>query len=112
MKHARLEDMVKGWFVGNFDPSLAKTNDCEVAVKHYRAGDHEDTHHHRVATEITVIVSGEVEMLGRTFGAGDIVVIEPGEATSFTALTDATNVVVKLPGANNDKFMGEMPNMG
>lgn len=109
MKHAKLEDMVKGWFVGNFNPSLAHTNDCEVAVKHYRAGDHEDTHHHRVATEITVIVTGEVEMCGRTWSAGDIVVIEPGEATSFKALTDATNVVVKLPGASNDKYMGEMP---
>ncbi len=112
MRHAKLADMVKGWFVGDFAPTVARTGDCEVAVKHYRAGDHEGTHHHRVATEITVIVSGEVEMLGRTWSAGDIVVIEPGEATSFTALTDATNVVVKLPGAGNDKYMGEMPKAG
>ena len=31
MKVARLEDMVKGWFVGNFEPTLHKTNDVEVA---------------------------------------------------------------------------------
>lgn len=30
--------------------------------------------------------------------------MEPGEATDFYAVTDAENVVVKLPGANNDKY--------
>lgn len=106
MRHARLADMVKGWFVGDFDPVVLRTSDVEVAVKHYRAGDREDLHHHRVATEVTLIVSGSVRMLDRIWGAGDIVVIEPGEATAFEALTDAVNVVVKLPGAKNDKFLG------
>ena len=41
MKTARLDDMVKGWFIGNFDPSLAKTEDVEVAVKRYDRGDSE-----------------------------------------------------------------------
>lgn len=98
--------MVKGWFVGDFDPVVLRTSDVEVAVKHYRAGDREDLHHHRVATEVTLIVSGSVLMLGRTWSAGDIVVIEPGEATAFEALTDAVNVVVKLPGAKDDKYAG------
>ena len=31
--------------------------------------------------------------------------IEPGEVTDFTALTDVVNVVVKLPGANDDKYL-------
>src|SRR5215470_882237 len=109
MKHARLEDMVKGWFVGDFDPSVSRSKDVEVGVKHYRAGDHEEEHHHRVAVEITLIVSGRVEMMGRTWEPGDIVVVEPGEATSFTALTDATNVVVKLPSVLGDKYLGRLP---
>ena len=109
MKHARLEDMVKGWFVGDFEPTLVRNKDCEVAVKHYKAGDREETHHHRVAAEITVIVSGEVTMLGRRWSAGDIILVEPGEATAFEALTDAVNVVVKLPSVMGDKYAGEGP---
>ena len=34
MKTAKLVDMVKGWFIGNFEPTLLKTNDCEVAAKY------------------------------------------------------------------------------
>lgn len=105
MKVQHLDDMVRGWFVGNFEPTLYKTNDCEVAVKNYRAGEYEEKHYHKVATEITVIVKGRVKMFDREFSEGDIIVVEPGDATDFTALTDATNVVVKLPGANNDKYV-------
>ena len=51
MKTARLNDMIKGWFVGNFEPTLYRTNDCEVAVKRYLKGDCEKKHHHKIATE-------------------------------------------------------------
>ena len=108
MKIAKLEDMVKGWFVGNFEPTLLKTNDVEVAVKSYKKGDYEETHYHKIATEITVIISGRVKMNGIEYKAGDIVVMEPNEATDFECLEDGTkNVVVKYPGANNDKYLGE-----
>ena len=101
----KLSDMKKGWFIGNFEPSLYKTNDCEVAIKSYKAGDYEKKHYHKVATEFTVITKGKVKMFDRIFAEGDIVIIEPGEATDFTALTDAQNVVVKIPGANDDKYI-------
>ncbi|MBB4121152.1 hypothetical protein [Martelella radicis] len=109
MRTAKLEDMVKGWFIGNFEPSLCRTEDVEVAVKRYRRGDAEGLHHHRVATEYTVIIAGRVSMNGVEYGAGDIVVMEPGEATDFECLEDGTvNVVVKLPGASDDKYPGSM----
>ena len=102
---SKLSDMTKGWFIGNFDPSLFKTNDVEVAVKRYKAGEHEDKHYHKIATEYTVIIEGEVEMNGVHYYKDDIIVMEPGEATDFTAVTDSVNVVVKMPGANNDKYL-------
>jgi len=107
MKTARLENMVKGWFVGNFDPTLIRTNDVEVAVKEYRKGDHEDRHYHKISTEITVISSGRVRMNGVEYVKGDIIVIEPNQSTDFEVLEDTITTVVKYPGANNDKYMGE-----
>ncbi len=107
MKTAKIEDMVKGWFIGNFEPSLMKTNDVEVAVKHYKKGDYEGKHFHKIATEYTCIIEGLVRMNGVEYGAGDIIVMEPHEATDFEVLSEtAINVVVKLPGANNDKYEG------
>jgi hypothetical protein len=100
----KLDDMIKGWFIGNFEPSLFKTNDVEVGVKRYKAGDTENNHFHKIATEFTVIVLGEVEMNGMIYKENDILKIAPNVAANFKAITDVITVVVKLPGANNDKY--------
>ena len=105
MNHARLGDMVKGWFVGGFEPTALKTDACEVAVKNYSAGEKEDAHYHKIATEVTLILSGRVRMLDQEWCAGDIVVLSPGEVTDFEALSDSTNVVIKVPGALDDKYL-------
>ncbi len=107
MKVRKLSEMTKGWFIGNFTPTVYKTNDCEVAVKTYKRGDKEGKHFHKIATELTVIVSGTVRMFDSEFSEGDIVICEPGDATDFEALTDAVNVVVKIPGCNDDKYICE-----
>lgn len=105
MKVANLHEMVKGWFVGNFEPTLIKTNDVEVAVKEYKKGDYESAHYHKIATELTVIVSGKVKMFDTIYVKGDIVVVEPMDVTDFEALEDTVCTVVKYPGASNDKYL-------
>lgn len=104
MKTEKLDNMIKGWFVGNFEPSLYKTNNVEVAIKRYKAGNYEEAHYHKIATEITVIISGLVEMGGNIYRNGDIVIIEPNEMVDFLAINDSVTAVVKIPGANNDKY--------
>ena len=104
MEVYKVKDMMKGWFIGSFEPSLFKTNDVEVGLKEYKAGDFEDTHYHKIATEYTVIVIGEVLMNNVKYAEGDIIVIKPNESTDFKALTDAKTLVVKIPGASNDKY--------
>jgi hypothetical protein len=96
--------MVKGWFVGDFEPCALRTASAEVAVKRYRQGEREAWHYHKVATEVTVVLDGVVEMNGVRHGAGTIVRIEPGEGTDFVAVTDVTTVVVKLPSVAGDKY--------
>ncbi len=99
-----LDQMTRGWFVGDFLPTMHSTDDVEVAIQRYPAGTYEPIHYHGIATEITVILHGEAEMFGKTFRDGDILKITPGSATDFRAITDVTTVVVKHPGAKNDKY--------
>tara|TARA_Y200000002_G_scaffold370524_1_gene366165 strand:+ start:462 stop:794 length:333 start_codon:yes stop_codon:yes gene_type:complete len=101
----KLDEMFKGWFVGNFEPTVLATNDVEVGVKKYKRGEYEESHFHKIATEITLILDGEVLMNNQKYVAGDIITIKPHVATDFEALTDVTTVVVKHPGANDDKYI-------
>lgn len=107
MKISKLDDMFRGWFIGNFAPTVIKTTNCEVAIKKYKSGSYEEKHFHKIATEITVIIKGKVKMFGQIFEEGTIIEVEPGDITDFTALTDVETVVVKIPGANNDKYLIE-----
>ena len=104
MIYRRLEEMVGGWLVGNFEPSCLRTSACEVACKQYDAGDREAAHVHRIASEITLIASGRARMNDRELSAGDIVILDPGEATDFTALEPTMTVVVKMPSVIGDKY--------
>jgi mannose-6-phosphate isomerase-like protein (cupin superfamily) len=105
METYNLNEMIKGWLIGNFEPSLFKTNDFEVGVKDYEIGAYEEPHFHKIATEFTVIVEGSVEMNGVKYNSGEIIKINPNEVTDFRALTRVKTVVIKVPGANNDKFI-------
>lgn len=104
MDISNLDDMFKGWFVGNFEPTAFSTDAAEVAVKSYQPGDTEKKHFHKIATEITLVLSGQVEMCDRVWGPGSIIVLQPGEKTGFRALEASTNVVVKVPCVAGDKY--------
>jgi quercetin dioxygenase-like cupin family protein len=104
MKIDNINNMFKGWFIGNFEPTLFKTDEFEVAVKDYKAGEKEESHYHKIATEYTVIAFGKVRMNGIEYNKGDIIIMEPEESTDFEALEDCSTVVVKVPCSKNDKY--------
>ena len=96
--------MKQGWFIGGFEPSLIKTTAFEAAIKHYKASDYSKPHCHKIAKEITLIISGVVEMNGRQFLEGDMITIEPMEYADFLAISDAVTLVIKIPSVKNDKY--------
>lgn len=107
MEISKLVNYTKGWFVGNFKPTCLYTDAVEVAVKTYKAGDKDAAHYHKVATEVTEIVSGKVRMNDQIFCAGDIIKVLPGEVVEFEALEDSTNVVIKVPAIPGDKYVSQ-----
>ena len=76
-------------------------SDTETAT----GGDHEESHFHKISTEITLIVSGCTRMNGINYRTGDILVIEPGDKTDFLAIEDTVTCVVKVPSALGDKYL-------
>ncbi len=101
----QLQDFVGGWLVGHFNPALVANDDVEIAIKIYQAGEHEQRHHHRIATEYTVIASGRARMNQREYSAGEIIEIPPGHSTDFEAIEATTTVVIKTPSVPDDKFI-------
>ena len=100
-----IKEMTNGWFVGDFEPSIYKTNKCEVGVKTYKKGDTEEKHYHSKAYEITGIIKGKVKMNNSIINQGEFVLLGKDEATDFEALEDTITVVFKSTSVKNDKFL-------
>lgn len=96
-----------GWFIGDFSPTMMATKDFEVCIKRYVQGDREPTHHQRVATEFTLVISGTCRIGSHRLGPDDVLRIDPLEAADFEALTDVVLVAIKTPSISSDKQLGE-----
>ena len=105
MKTYRLENFTKGWIVGDFEPSIIKTKDFEFMVRYYKAGDTEPNHVHKIADEVTVIISGKFKMNGKELSAGDVVHLLPGTSVDFECIEDGANAVIKTPSVMGDKYV-------
>lgn len=105
MKLAKLSEFTNGWFLGNFNPSLFKNEDFEVCVKNFKKGDVEAAHFQRVATEVTVVLSGSVRMGHHILQVDDILTIYRDEVCDFEALSDCKVLGIKFPSLPEDKVL-------
>ena len=104
MKLHRLEDMIGGWFVGNFSPTVFNTSDVEVSYKKHPKGEIWDVHYHEKVTEVNLLVRGQMILQGKKLVSGDIFTLHPYEIADPEFLEDCEIVCVKFPGITNDKI--------
>lgn len=108
LKVFSFNDFTGGWIVGDFTPSLFRTSDFEVAIKFFSKGDREPLHYQRTATEISVVMFGSCRIMDLELSRGDGMLIEPGEAAEFEALTDTGLVAIKFPSIPSDKILSNL----
>ena len=104
MKISSLNDTVRGWFIGHFDPAVYKTQDFEVGVLFHHKGQKWPKHYHKEAIEINVLISGSMKINGTLINPNDIFIIEKNEVVSPEFLEDCTIVCVKTPSVPGDKY--------
>ncbi|MBR3516852.1 MAG: hypothetical protein IKO10_11110 [Lachnospiraceae bacterium] len=102
MKHFRIDDMHLGFFVGDFEPTVFRTNAVEMAIKQIAKGTLDGGYYREIDTEIINVLSGEVECNGEHFQKGDILLFTQGEMISIFALEDSNVLISKLPGTKGD----------
>ena len=104
MKIENISQMKEGWFIGNFEPSLLKTDEFEVAIKKYSKGEYHAPHHHKIATEINYLIRGLVNANYKTIQPGQVFIFEPYEIAECEFLEDTEILVIKTPCVPGDKY--------
>jgi quercetin dioxygenase-like cupin family protein len=104
MHLSNISDYYRGWFIGNFEPSLLKTSDFEVGILNHKKGEYWAPHYHKESVEYNVLISGKMIIQGRELNSGDVFVFDKGEVADPIFLEDCKLVVIKVPSIPSDKF--------
>ena len=103
MKQFKLNNSgARGWFIGDFDGAVYRTKDFEVT---YQKNPRSQTasHIHKIAHEITLVISGRQICNGEMFEAGDICILQPGDISQIEYLEETEVVTIKVPSCPSDK---------
>jgi mannose-6-phosphate isomerase-like protein (cupin superfamily) len=105
MKVGKLSNHNRGWIIGDFENSLARTKDFEVCVRVHPKGEVWPAHTHKIVTEYNVLISGSMSMCGVELVSGDTFIVEPNEIADPIFYEDCTIVCVKTPSVPTDKYI-------
>lgn len=107
MKVYELKDFVRGWFIGDFEPSVLKTADFEVGLLSHSKGEYWAPHTHKLSDEFNLLVKGKMMICGEEINEGQIFVIQKNEVAGPQFLEDCQVLVVKSPSVPGDKYIVE-----
>lgn len=101
----KMNDMFRGWYVGNFEPSAYKTKDFEAGYLLHKKGEQWDVHYHKYMTEVNFLVKGKMILNDIELNEGDIFLIDKNEIACPIFLEDCYIFVLKVPSVVGDKII-------
>lgn len=99
-----LSVFTRGWFIGNFEPSVLKTSKFEVGVFKHSKGEDWPAHYHRSHDEYNVLVTGKMSIYGTIIEPESVFVVPKKCIVKPVFLEDCVIVCVKTPSIPGDKI--------
>ena len=104
MNVTRIEDYVRGWVIGDFEPSILRTKDFEVGLLTHKKNEKWPAHYHKESIEYNILVTGKMTIQGKELNNGDVFIFQKGEIADPIFHEDCIRVVIKAPSLPYDKF--------
>ena len=105
MKVYSLDDMVRGWFVGDFSPAIVTTPFFELGVLTRKKGENCHNHIHISSTEVNVLLDGKMTLNGTDLKQNDVFILDKNEESDATFHEDCRILVLRVPSITNDKVI-------
>lgn len=103
VKAPHISTMTRGWFIGDFSPSVLRTTQFEVGLMSHTKGEPYAAHLHSQLDEYNVLVSGKMMINNELLEEGSIFIIKKGMLTKAEFLEDCKIVCIKQPSLPSDK---------
>jgi len=104
IKQNKLENMTRGWLIGDFTPSILKTDAFEIGYLKHPKDQVWPAHVHKEANEYNILIKGKLIINNETIMQGEIFVIPKNMLTSAKFLEDCEIICIKVPSLPIDKY--------
>jgi dTDP-glucose pyrophosphorylase len=101
----KVEDMFRGWFMGNFEPTVFKHSGVEVGYLCHKKGEKWQTHYHNNIIEINLLVEGKMILNDIEINKNEIFKIDPKVIACPIFLEDCYIICIKVPYMVGDKII-------
>ena len=99
-----VDSFVRGWFIGDFEPSIIRTKTWEVALLRHNKGEKWDFHYHAQADEVNVLLNGRMMLNGYEIRARNVFTIPKKQIACPLFLEDCLILCIKTPSVIGDKI--------
>ena len=103
MKKYNISNFKDGWIIGDFEPSLLKTKNFEVAVLTHYKNQEWPKHYHKYLTEYNLLLEGKMIINGVKINQNEIFILEPKEVADPIFLENCKILCIKVPSIIGDK---------
>ena len=98
------EDFLRGWFVGQFDPSLYTDPNVEIGIKDFTEGlEKPDEHFHTKGYEMSMVLQGTMQNKSGRFTQGEYYIQSPLEPDTNTFMPKTKVLIVRFDGFSAKK---------
>jgi dTDP-glucose pyrophosphorylase/mannose-6-phosphate isomerase-like protein (cupin superfamily) len=104
-KSININEYVRGWLIGDFEPCIKKTTNYEIGVLRHKQGEKWDFHYHKDVREINILLSGEMVINNVSVKKDTIFIFEKGMISCPLFFTDCVVLCIKVPSVPGDKLI-------
>ena len=99
-----VDSFVRGWFIGDFEPSILRTKTWEMALLKHSKNEKWDFHYHAQADEVNVLLSGRMMLNGHEIRSRNMFTIPKKQIACPLFLEDCMILCIKTPSVIGDKI--------
>jgi dTDP-glucose pyrophosphorylase len=100
-----LSNYVRGWLIGDFEPSIKKTTEFEIGFEYYKKDQKCAFHYHSETKEINILISGVMIINNIPIYKDTIFILEKNMICCPLFIQNCIILSIKLPSLPKDKFI-------
>ncbi len=100
-----INNYIRGWLIGDFEPNIIKTKDYEIALLTHKKNEMWKYHYHMEADEINILIKGSMIINNIKINQGHIFIIKKNIIACPIFLEDCKILCVKIPSRPKDKYI-------